>query len=323
MRRIELDDFGPLEDLRVVEVADPEPGPGEVVVAVEAAGVNFVDALIVQGRYQFSPPMPFTPGSEVAGRIERVGDGVTGLSPRDRVLASTGSGGYASHVVVPAPDAVPLPENLTAGQAAALLQSYTTALYAFTRRITVRPDEWVAVLGAGGGVGLAATDVASALGARVVACASSPEKLALATAAGAVATIAYEDADLKTAIREATGGGADVVVDPVGGDKAEPALRALRWDGRLLVIGFAGGDIPRLPANQILLNGRSVIGVELGGWVRRDPAGYRELTGELMDLIAAGRLHPIEPESRPLADAAEVLDALQSRRLAGKVVLRP
>ncbi|MDY7105072.1 MAG: NADPH:quinone oxidoreductase family protein [Actinomycetota bacterium] len=323
MRRIELDDFGPLDTLRVAEAPDPEPGAGDVVIAVEAAGVNFVDALIVQGRYQFSPPMPFTPGSEVAGRVERVGADVTGLSVGDRVLASTGAGGYASHVVVAAADAVPLPENLTAGQAAALLQSYTTALYAFTRRITVRPDEWVAVLGAGGGVGLAATDVASALGAKVVACASTQDKLALAKAASAVATIAYEDTDLKTAIRDATGGGADVVVDPVGGDKAEPALRALRWDGRLLVIGFAGGDIPRLPANQILLNGRAVVGVELGGWVRRDPVGYRALIGELMDLIAAGRLHPIEPEARPLEDATEVLDALQSRRLAGKVVLRP
>ncbi|HEU4840466.1 MAG TPA: zinc-binding dehydrogenase, partial [Ilumatobacteraceae bacterium] len=240
-----------------------------------------------------------------------------------RVLALPATGGYASQVAVPAAAVVPIPDNVTAGQAAGLVQSYATMLYAFTRRTTVTAGEWIVVLGAGGGVGLAATDLGTALGARVVACASSADKLALATAAGAAATIAYEDVDLKAAIRDVTGGGADAVVDPVGGAKAESALRSLRWEGRYLVIGFAAGDIPRFPINQILLNSRTVIGIELGGWVRRDPAGYHALIGELMDLVAAGTVHPVEPLSRPLEEGPALLAAMQARAISGKAVLTP
>jgi NADPH2:quinone reductase len=323
MRKLVTEAFGSLDDLVVVEAPDLEPAPGQVVVDVEAAGVNFVDGLIVEGRYQFTPPLPHTPGTEVAGRVAALGDGVDGLAVGQRVLALPATGGYASQVVVPSPAVVPIPDSITAGQAAGLVQSYATMLYAFTRRTTVTAGEWIAVLGAGGGVGLAATDLATALGAHVVACASSAEKLALASAAGAAATVAYEDTDLKTAIREATGGGADAIVDPVGGPKAESALRSLRWEGRYLVIGFAAGDIPRFPINQILLNSRTVIGIELGGWVRRDPAGYHALIAELMTLVAAGTVHPVEPLARPLAEAPRLLADLQARAVTGKAVLTP
>lgn len=319
--------FGSLDDLVVVESADLVPGPGQVVIDVAAAGVNFVDSLIVQGRYQFTPPLPHTPGSEVAGTIAAIGDGVEGsghgLFVGQRVLALPAMGGYASQVLVPARSAVPIPDNLTFGQAAGLIQSYTTMLYAFTRRAPIREGEWIAVLGAGGGVGLAATDLGTALGAKVVACASSEDKLDLARAAGATATIAYEGIDLKAAIRDATGGGADMVVDPIGGDKAESALRALQWEGRYLVIGFAAGEIPRFPINQVLLNSRTIVGIELGGWVRREPAAYRALIDELMAIVASGRLHPVEPTAFPLAEAPKVLDAIQNRALPGKAVLTP
>jgi NADPH2:quinone reductase len=220
---------------------------------------------------------------------------------------------------------VRIPGNLTAGQAAGLVQSYATMLYAFTRRTTVTSGEWFAVLGAGGGIGLAAVDLAIALGANVVACASSDAKLDAARSMGAVATVGYEaeGVDLKTAIREATGGGADAVIDPIGGPKAEAALRSLRWGGRYLVIGFASGEIPRIPLNQVLLNSRTVIGIEWGGWVIRDPAPNRQLIGELLDLVAAGRVHPVEPVARPLEDAGAVLTDLQARRITGKAVLTP
>jgi NADPH2:quinone reductase len=285
--------------------------------------VNFVDALIVQGRYQFTPPLPHTPGTEVAGTIAAVGEGVTTHVPGQRVLALPATGGYASQVAVSATAAVPIPASLSAGQAAGLVQSYATALYAFTRRTTVRRDEWFVVLGAGGGVGLAATDIATALGARVIACASSAEKLALARTAGAIETVAYEDVDLKDAIRGITDGGADLVLDPIGGARAEAALRALRWEGRYLVVGFAAGEIPRFPLNQVLLNSRALIGIELGGWARRDPAGYHALIGELIDLVAGGTLHPVEPIARPLAEAPAVLADMQARAITGKAVLTP
>ena len=325
MRKVVTPSFGSLDQLTVVEEPDLVPAPGQVVIDVEAAGVNFVDGLIVEGRYQVKPPMPYTPGSEVAGTISAVGDGVLDRSIGERVLALPSSGGYASQVAVPSPAAVAIPDNLTAGQAAGLVQSYATMLYALTRRTTVREGEWFAVLGAGGGIGLAAVDLATALGAQVVACASTTAKLELATAVGAAATIGYEDdgIDLKSAIREATGGGADCIVDPIGGPKAESALRSLRWEGRYLVIGFAAGEIPRIPLNQVLLNSRTVIGIEWGGWVMRDPAPNRELIGELLEIVAAGRVHPTEPTARPLEDAAAVLADLQSRNLTGKAVLTP
>jgi NADPH2:quinone reductase len=244
---------------------------------------------------------------------------------RERVLALSWFGGYASHVTVPRAAAFRVPDGVTVGQAATIVQSYATARFALTRRMHVEPGEWVAVLGAGGGVGLATIDVAKALGANVVACASSDDKLAAARAAGADAFVAYEarGVDLKAAIRAATGGGADVVVDPVGGDKAGAALRSLRWGGRYAVIGFAGGGIPSLPANQVLLNNRTIVGVDWGAWTGRDPAGNAELVAGVLADVAAGRLHPVEPVAYPLDDVVRCLTDLESRRVVGKAVLVP
>ena len=323
MRRVACQELAPLDRLVIEDEPDPVAGPGQVVVAVRAAGVNFVDALFVQGRYQIKPPLPFTPGSEVAGDVSAVGEGVEGLAVGDRVLAMPWLGGYASHVAVPASGVVPIPGTLTYGQAAALVQSYGTMLFSLTRRTTLAEGEWVLVLGAGGGIGLAAVDVARHLGARVIAAASSDAKLAAAVAAGAEATIAYETEDLKTRARELSGGGVQVVVDPVGGRFTDPALRSLGWMGRYLVIGFAGGDIPHLPANQVLLNNRTVVGVDWGAWTGRDPEGNRQVLAELMDLAGAGALSPVEPAARPLDDVVAVLSELQDRQVAGKVVLVP
>jgi NADPH2:quinone reductase len=300
-----------------------------VLVEVEAAGANFVDALLVQGLYQLKPPLPFTPGMEVAGTVAALGEGVEAPAVGTRVLGSAFVGGFASQVLLPASAAVPVPAGLSAGQAAGLVQSYATMLFALTRRTHVAEGEWVAVLGAGGGIGLATVDVAKALGARVVACASTPGKLEAAVAAGADATVAYGEGggegavDLKAAIREATGGGADVLVDPVGGDKADAALRALGWMGRYVVIGFAAGDIPRIPLNQVLLNNRTVVGIDWGAWTFRDPAGNAALLRELLDLVGTGRLTPVEPVAYPLEDAPKALADLQGRQVTGKLVIVP
>lgn len=323
MRAVVCNEFGPLEGLVVEDRQVLEPGPGIVVIDVAAAGVNFVDGLICQGKYQLKPPTPFVPGSEVAGVISRVGPDVSDWSVGDRVLVFCGSGGFAGQVVAPGVSLVAVPDAIDLPQAAALIQSYCTMLFTLTRRTTVTPGEWVLVLGAGGGIGLAAVDVATALGARVIAAASTPDKLGAAVAMGAEATIAYEVEDLKTRARELSGGGVDVVVDPVGGRHSEPALRATRHLGRFCVIGFASGPIPSVPINQVLLNNRTLVGVDWGGWTFKDPFGNRALLDELMDMVAAGRLHPTAPATRPLEEAAAVMEALIERSVTGKVVLVP
>ena len=323
VRAVVCSEFAPIDQLKVEERPDPEPGPGKVMVAVRAAGVNYVDGLFVQGKYQIKPPLPFTPGGEVAGDVVAVGEGVDSVTVGDRVLAMPWLGGFASHVELAAGGVVPIPGALTYGQAAALVQSYGTMLFAFTKRTKLQEGEWVLVLGAGGGIGLAAVDVARHLGARVIAAASTPDKLAAATAAGAEATIAYEDEDLKARARELSGGGVDVVVDPVGDRFADPALRALGWMGRYLVIGFAGGEIPRLPVNQVLLNNRTLVGIDWGAWTLRDAAGNQALLAELMQLAGSGALHPVEPTPYPLDDVVRALTDLQDRKVAGKVVLVP
>ena len=324
MRRVVCEAVGELDQLVVVDGEAPAPKPGQVIVDVAAAGVNFVDGLFVQGRYQIKPPTPFTPGSEVAGTVASLGDGVEGVAVGDRVMAQTGLGGYAEQVAVPAASLVPLPAALTFGQAATLVQSYATMLFAYTRRTRVQPGETVLVLGAGGGIGLAAVDVARALGLRALAAASSADKLARAAGMGAEAGIDTTAEDVKARARELSGrGGVDVVVDPVGGDLAEPALRALRVGGRYLVIGFAAGDIPRLPANQVLLNNRTVVGVDWGAWTLQHPDEHRVLLDELLALVGDGRLHPVEPTAYPLADASQALLDLAERKVGGKVVLVP
>ncbi len=303
--------------LSVVEEPTPEPGPGEVLVEVEAAGVSFVDGLIAAGRYQVRPPLPFTPGSAVAGRV------VAGaLEPGTAVAGlMLGMGGYASHVLLPAAGAVPLPDGVSPQVAVTAVESYSTLVFAVTKRVTIAAGEWVVVLGAGGGIGLAAVDVAHSLGARVLAVASSQEKRDAALAAGAETAIDYED--LKDGIRAATGGGADVVIDPVGGPAAESALRALNAGGRFCVLGFASGDIPRLPANIVLLRNRSVIGVDWGDWGRGDPRAAVGLLADVLGRIGRGELHPPQPQTFPLADAEKVLALFADRAVTGKIALIP
>ncbi|MEU9023951.1 NADPH:quinone oxidoreductase family protein [Actinomadura sp. NPDC048394] len=295
----------------VKDTAPAEPGPGQVLLTVEAAGVNYVDALFVQGRYQIKPPLPFVPGSEVAGTLP---DGT-------RVLAMCGLGGFASHVAVPAAAAVPIPDKLDAPRAATFTQSYCTALFALRDRAALAAGETVLVLGAGGGVGLAAVQVATALGARVLAVASSEEKRRAALAAGADS--AAGPTDVKAAARAWSDGGVDLVYDPVGGALADPALRALRERGRYVVIGFASGDIPSLPLNQVLLRNRSVVGVDWGAWSMTHPAEQRALLDELLAMVAEDRLDPVAPRTEPLASAPRVLDDLLNRRVVGKVALLP
>jgi NADPH2:quinone reductase len=323
MRTVVCKQLGPLSDLVIEEREPPIPGEDQVVVAVRAAGVNFVDGLLCQGRYQIKPPTPFYPGGEIAGEVSAVGAGVTGVAVGDRVIVSTGFGGFSEQVAVPALSLVAMPDGLGFGQAATVIQSYATVLFTLTRRTSVQPGEWVLVLGAGGGVGLAAIDLARALGARVIAAASTQEKLDKATAMGAEATIAYEDEDLKARAREISGGGVDVVIDSVGGRHSEPALRATGPFGRFCVIGFASGPIASVPLNQVLLNNRTVVGVDWGAWTFRDPLGNRELLAELVAMIGDGRLHPTVPSEYPLEEAGAVMSGLIDRTLSGKVVLVP
>jgi NADPH2:quinone reductase len=317
-------ELGPPSVLRVQEQPDPEPGPGEVAVAVEAAGVNFVDGLFVAGQYQIKPSLPFVPGSEVAGHVVAVGPDVGGLALGDRVLASVGLGGFASRVVVPATAAIVLPEGLDAPRAATFTQSYSTSLFALRDRAHAAPGETVLVLGAGGGVGLAAIGVARVLGCRVLAVASSADKRDAALAAGAEAALDPAAEPLKEAARAWAGGsGVDLVVDPIGGPLAEPSLRALGDGGRYLVIGFASGDIPAVPLNQVLLRNRSVLGIDWGVWAMTHPAEQRVLLGDLLDMVGAGTLDPVRPAEYPLEDVAGALEDLLGRRAVGKIALVP
>ena len=324
MRRIACREFGPPDRLVLDEAPDPRPGPGEVLVGVRAAGVSFADGLMVGGAYQLKPRLPFTPGLVAAGEVLDVGDGVSSVARGSRVVGSSFDlGSYATHRVLPADEVVPLPDGVSFEVAATTVESYATILFALTSRAAVRPGEWVLVLGAGGGIGLAAVDVASSLGARVIAAASSQAKRAAAIKAGAQVAVDYQTEDLKARVREVTGAGADLVIDPVGGPAAEPALRSLRGLGRYLVVGFAGGTIPRLPLNRVLLENRAIIGVDWGAWSRQDPAGNAELLARLLDRVAAGSLHPVTPVTYPLERAADALNELAGRRVTGKLALLP
>jgi NADPH2:quinone reductase len=323
MRAVVCDAFAEPEDLEVRQLDTPPCGPGQVRVHVWASGVNYVDALFVQGRYQIRPPLPFVPGSEIAGEVTEVGDLVEGVAVGDRVMASVGLGGYADEIVLAPAQLVRIPDRLSYGQAATMTQSYATAWFAMTRRVSVAPDEWVLVLGAAGGVGLAAMDVARARGAKVIAAASTDDKLQLCIERGAHGVVNYSTEDLKTRVRELTDGGADVVVDPIGGALSEAALRALGTGGRLLVIGFASGSIAHLPANQVLLRNRSVVGVDWGAWAMSDPDGNAVVMAEVLALVDEGALSPAEPSTVALADAGTALRDLLERRVTGKVCLTP
>jgi NADPH2:quinone reductase len=295
--------------------------PNQVRVHIWASGLNYVDALFVQGKYQIRPQLPFIPGSEIAGEITEIGEQVQGFNVGDRVFASIGLGGFADEAILSPSQIVPIPERLSFAQAATMTQSYATAWYSLTQRTHIQPEEWVVVLGAAGGVGLAMIDVARAHGAKVIAVASTSEKLRLCIERGAHGVIDSSTEDLKTQVRELTGGGADIVVDPVGGSLAESALRALGNNGRYLVIGFASGVIPSLPANQILLRNRQVIGVDWGAWAMANPAENATLLGEVIAAIEEGAITPIEPQSYALAEAGIALRDLLDRRLVGKACL--
>jgi NADPH2:quinone reductase len=321
MRRVVCKEFGPLDALTVEDGPDAAAGPGQVVVDVKAAGVNFVDALFVQGKYQIKPPTPFTPGSDIAGVVSSVGDGVSNVSVGDRVIASAGLGAFAEQAVLGAGSLFPLPDGVGFEVGAALSQSYATALYTFRYRAPLTEGQWVLVTGAGGGVGRACVDVARSMGARVIGVASSEEKREAAREAGAEATIDVTE-DVKVRAREISGGGVDVVADQVGGELAEPCLRALRWGGRFLVIGFTGG-IPRIPLNQVLLNSRQVIGIEWGAWAMRNPDENRSLLAEVLDQVAAGTLRPAMPTIAKLDEVVQVLKDFEERRVTGRVVLVP
>ena len=324
MRAVVCNELGPPSLLRVEERPDPAAGPGHVVVDVEAAGVNYVDALFIGGQYQIRPPVPFVPGTESAGRVAEVGEGVTGLTEGQRVLVSAGLGGFATKVAAAADAVTVIPDALDAPRAATFTQSYSTCLFALRERARVQPGESVLVLGAGGGIGLAAIGVARALGCRVLGIASSEEKRAAARAAGAEAALDPAAEPVKDAARAWAGGtGVDVVVDPVGGELAEPSLRALGDRGRYLVIGFAAGPIPSIPLNQVLLRNRTVIGIDWGIWAMQHAAEQRSLLGDLLAMVDDGTIDPVHPTVYALDDVARALEDLLGRRVVGKAVLVP
>jgi NADPH:quinone reductase len=322
MRAVVCRALGPFDNVVVEQVDSPVAGSGQVLVSVRAAGVNYVDGLMCQGRYQIKFPTPYVPGGEIAGVVSAVSEEADGgFALGDRVMALTGFGAFCEEIAIHPASLVKMPDALSFAQGATMIQSYATALYSL-RRAGLQSGETVLALGAGGGIGLAAVDLAVALGARAIAAASSADKLAAALVAGADATIAYEDEDLKVRAREISGGGVDVVIDPVGGDKSEAALRALRKFGRLCVVGFTSG-IASVPLNQVLLSNRSVIGIDWGAWAASDPIANRALIEDLVTLVSEDRLHPVAPAEHPLEDATRVMDDLLERRTVGKVVLVP
>ncbi len=316
--------YGPIENLRVEEVPVPAPGPGQVRVRVRAAALNFPDALIVQGLYQVKPPVPFSPGAELAGEISALGEGVSGFAVGDRVIAASGHGAFAEECVVDASRLMPLLPGMDFEQGAALVLTYCTSLHALKDRANLQPGETVLVLGAAGGVGLAAIEIAKAMGARVIAAASTPDKLALAREVGADETIDYEREDLRKRVEELTAKqGVEVVYDPVGGAYSEPALRVTAWRGRFLVIGFAAGDIPKLPLNLALLKERSIIGVYWGDSTRRHPAEHLANLHQLAGWFAEGKIRPVISERVGLGGAADAIARIANRQVKGKVVVVP
>ncbi|WP_137042487.1 NADPH:quinone oxidoreductase family protein [Pseudolabrys sp. FHR47] len=316
--------YGTPEELQLADLPDPVPQAGEIVVRVKAAALNFFDTLIIQGKYQTKPAFPFSPSAEFAGVVESVGPGVSDFKAGDRVLGFTGYGAARELIAVPAQALTPIPDELDFDRAAGLCVTYGTTLYALKNRAHLKPGETLAVLGASGGVGLAAIEIGKLMGARVIACASSPEKLDFARKHGADEGIDYATENLKDGLRRVTGGtGADVIYDPVGGAYAEAALRGIAWEGRYLVIGFAAGDIPKVPFNLYLLKSANVLGVFWGAWTERDPDGHRANTAQLLKWAAEGHLSSHVHAVYPLSEAAAALRAIAERKVMGKVILRP
>jgi NADPH2:quinone reductase len=324
MRAVVCTTWGPPETLTIAELPDAVPGPGQIVIDIQAAGVNFPDVLIIQNKYQFKPDLPFTPGSELAGIVRDVGEGVTRFRRGDRVIAFTGQGAFAQQIAVPEHAAMPIPQGLDFDTAAAVTLTYGTSHHAVVDRARLKAGETMLVLGAAGGVGLAAVDIGKAVGARVIAAASSDDKLAVCKAHGADVLINYSTQDLRAAVKAATGGaGADVIYDPVGGIYAEPAFRSIAWRGRYLVIGFANGEIPKLPLNLPLLKGASLVGVFWGEFAKREPEANLAAMGELMGWLASGKIRPHVSARYALSETARALNDMAARRITGKVVIQP
>jgi len=324
MKALVCEAYGPIDTLVVKDIPSPAPGPKQVLIEVKAAGVNFPDALMVQGLYQVKPPLPFTPGAEIAGVVAAVGAEVTQFKAGDRVIALTSTGGFAEECVADAARTMPLPAGMDFDTGAALVLTYCTSLHGLKDCGRLQPGETLVVLGAAGGVGISAIEIGKAMGARVIAAASSADKLALCRQVGADETIDYSTENLKDRINELTGGkGADVVYDPVGGPYTEPAVRALAWRGRLLIIGFAAGEIPKIPLNLALLKERSLVGVYWGDSTRHDPAGHLANLRQLQSWFAAGAIRPVISERFPLAAARDAVARIANRQVKGKVVVVP
>ncbi|MEQ8486460.1 MAG: NADPH:quinone oxidoreductase family protein [Pseudomonadales bacterium] len=314
--------FGMPESLSLEDVPAPEPGPGEVLVDVHATALNFPDVLMIQGKYQSQPPFPFAPGGEIAGVVSAVGAGVEQPKVGDRVFGGTGYGGMAEQIVVKPRALRAMPEQMSFAEASGISTTYGTSYYALKQRAELKPGETLLVLGAGGGVGLAAVELGKAMGARVIAAASTPEKLAAAKAAGADELLDYSDGELKDKVKALTDGkGADVIYDPVGGDLFDQVMRCINWYGRVLVIGFAAGDIPRVPINLILLKSCQLVGVFYGAWSARAPDEAAANFREILDLYREGRIKPMIGAEYPLEDYAAALRCLMERRAIGKVVV--
>ena len=324
MKAVLCKEWGPPESLVLEDIPAREPGPGQVRIRVRAASVNFPDVLIIQNKYQFKPERPFSPGSEAAGDVISVGEGVTHVKAGDRVLASTGHGSFAEEVIASAEKVVLLPPGLGYDVASAFMLTYGTSWHALTDRAALKAGETVLVLGAAGGVGISAIEIAKARGARVIAAASTEEKLAVCREHGADATINYETEDLREAIKRTTDGtGPDVIYDPVGGKYAEPAFRSIAWRGRYLVVGFANGQIPALPLNLMLLKGASVVGVFWGDYTRREPQANQEDVRQMMALLTQGKLRPHISATYRLDQVPQALLDMGARKVTGKVLIVP
>lgn len=315
--------FGPADTLVVEDVSSPEIKKNEVLLDVHAAGINFPDTLIIEGKYQFKPPFPFSPGGEASGVISAVGEKVSHLNVGDRVMALTGWGSCAEQIAVPAYNILPMPDAMDFTTAAAFSMTYGTAMHALKQRGALQAGETLLVLGASGGVGLAAIEIGKAMGARVIAAASSAEKLEVARQAGADELINYQDEDVRERLKTLTKGqGVDVIIDPVGGDLFETVFRSIAWNGRMLVIGFASGTIPSLPANLPLLKGAAVIGVFWGSFAQRQPQDNVANFQQLFAWFAEGKLKPLVSQTFALEDTAQAINTLAARKAVGKLVIK-
>lgn len=324
MKALLCTELGSLDKLSVQDVPSPHPGANQVVIDVKASSLNFPDALMVKGIYQTKPPLPFSPGSELAGVVKEVGEGVKGFKVGDRVVGFCGNGGFAEDAVAPADRLMPLPAEMPYDIGAAFGLTYCTSLHALQECAHLKKGETLLVLGAAGGVGIAAVEIGKIMGARVIAAASTDDKLAVCKQAGADDLINYATQDLRQRLKEIVGDkGVDVVYDPVGGPYSEPALRSTAWNGRFLVVGFAAGEIPKIPLNLALLRERLIVGVYWGDWTKHDPAGHARNIEQLIQWIAEGKIKPLVSEHVSLHDAPAAMKRLTNREVKGKVVILP